>query len=88
MTRSTARKAYYDPVNVTRSNLHLLTGQTATEILFGPGSALAAQGVRITSRANGKARSMYARKEVILAAGAIQTPQLLQVSGIGPAAVL
>ncbi|KAK3347230.1 GMC oxidoreductase-domain-containing protein, partial [Lasiosphaeria hispida] len=88
MTRSTARKAYYDPVNVTRSNLHLLTGQTATEILFGSGKPLTAKGVRIVSRLDNKVRNLYARKEVILAAGAVQTPQLLQVSGIGPAAVL
>ncbi|KAK0616387.1 hypothetical protein B0T14DRAFT_433981 [Immersiella caudata] len=88
MTRSTARKAYYDPVNATRPNLHLLTGQTATEIIFGSGNPLVAKGVRITSRVDGDARNVYAKKEVILAAGAVQTPQLLQVSGIGPASVL
>lgn len=89
MTRSTARKAYYDPVNTTRPNLHLLTGHTAREILFtGSGSSLTANGVRIVSRANNSTRQVYVRKEVILAAGAIQTPQLLQVSGIGPSSVL
>ena len=88
MTRSTARKAYYDTVNATRPNLHLLTGQTATQILFGSGAPLTAKGVRIVSRTNGQARDVYAKKELILAAGAIQTPQLLQVSGIGPAAML
>ncbi|KAK3291476.1 uncharacterized protein B0H64DRAFT_427067 [Chaetomium fimeti] len=88
MTRSTARSAYYDPVNATRRNLHLITGQTATEILFHPGKALKAKGVRIVSRSDNTTRSVYAKKEVILAAGAIQTPQLLQASGIGPASVL
>jgi choline dehydrogenase-like flavoprotein len=88
MTRATARSAYYDPVNATRSNLRLITGQTATEILFHPGKALKAKGVRIVSRSDNTARSVYAKKEVILAAGAIQTPQLLQASGIGPASVL
>ncbi|KAH6842244.1 GMC oxidoreductase-domain-containing protein [Chaetomium sp. MPI-CAGE-AT-0009] len=88
MTRSTARSAYYDPVNATRPNLHLVTGQTATEILFHPGKALKAKGVRIVSRSDNTARSVSAKKEVILAAGAIQTPQLLQASGIGPASVL
>ncbi|KAH6617598.1 hypothetical protein F5144DRAFT_586913 [Chaetomium tenue] len=88
MTRSTARSAYYDPVNTTRPNLRLVTGQTATEILFHPGKALKAKGVRIVSRSDNTTRSVYARKEVILAAGAIQTPQLLQASGIGPASVL
>lgn len=88
MTRATARSAYYDPVNATRGNLRLVTGQTATEILFHPGKALKAKGVRIVSRSDNTARNVYAKKEVILAAGAIQTPQLLQASGIGPASVL
>ncbi|KAA8624046.1 hypothetical protein SMACR_07654 [Sordaria macrospora] len=89
MTRSTARKAYYDPVNATRPNLHLLTGHTARQILFTEsGPSLTANGVRIICRANNSTRQVYARKEVILAAGAIQTPQLLQVSGIGPSSVL
>ncbi|KAK7973204.1 hypothetical protein PG988_007338 [Apiospora saccharicola] len=85
MTRSTARKAYYDPVNRTRSNLHLLTGQTAQEILFeGPRTT----GVRFVSGTDNLSHNANARKEVIVATGAIQTPQLLQASGIGPAAVL
>ncbi|KAF2003327.1 GMC oxidoreductase [Amniculicola lignicola CBS 123094] len=84
-TRATARKAYYDPVFATRPNLHLLTGYTVDEILF---QKLTAMGVRIISRANNSTSSVYARKEVILAAGAVQTPQLLQRSGIGPKDVL
>ncbi|KAK4040167.1 pyranose dehydrogenase 3 [Parachaetomium inaequale] len=88
MTRATARSAYYDPVNATRQNLRLVTGQTATEILFHPGKALRTKGVRIVSRSDNTVRSVYAKKDVILAAGAIQTPQLLQASGIGPASVL
>ncbi|KAK8068316.1 Choline dehydrogenase protein [Apiospora saccharicola] len=85
MTRSTARKAYYDPVNRTRSNLHLLTGQTAQEILF---EGLRTTGVRFVSGTDNLSHNANARKEVIVATGAIQTPQLLQASGIGPAAVL
>ena len=59
-----------------------------TEILFHPGHDLTAKGVRITSRLDGKIRNVYAKKEVILAAGAVMTPQLLQVSGLGPAKIL
>ncbi|KAK4120065.1 GMC oxidoreductase [Parathielavia appendiculata] len=88
MTRATSRSAYYDPVNATRPNLKLVTGQTATEVLFHPGKPLRAKGVRIVSRSDGIVRSVYAKKEVILAAGAIQTPPLLQASGIGSASVL
>ena len=79
-TRSTSRKAYYDPVYQQRPNLHILTNTTVTEIII---DNLHARGVKI--RGN---RKVYARKEVILAAGSIQTPQLLQRSGIGPKAVL
>ncbi|KAK4185998.1 putative GMC oxidoreductase [Podospora australis] len=88
MTRSTARSAYYDPVNQTRPNLRLITGQTATQLLFDRRKPLTVKGVRIVSRSDNQVRSVYAKKEVILAAGAIMTPHLLQVSGIGPAAVL
>lgn len=90
-TRATSRSAYYDPVKSSRPNLHLLTGQTATEILFHPtpnNQHPVAKGVRIISRLDNKTRSVYAKKEVILAAGAIMTPHLLQLSGIGPASIL
>lgn len=88
MTRSTARKAYYDTVKATRTNLHLLRGHTATEILFAPGKQLRANGIRIVSRLDNTTHNVYAKKEVILAAGALMTPQLLQASGIGPVTVL
>ncbi|KAK3316986.1 hypothetical protein B0H66DRAFT_641715 [Apodospora peruviana] len=83
-TRSTSRKGYYDPVNATRTNLRLITGQTVKEILFSNDKPLTAKGVRIVSALDNKSRNVYARKEVILAAGAVQSPQLLLVSGIGP----
>lgn len=89
MTRATARAAYYDPINATRSNLHLLRGQTAVEILFDKGKQLRAKGIRMVSRAdNTTTRCVFAKKEVILSAGALMTTHLLQLSGIGPAAVL
>jgi choline dehydrogenase-like flavoprotein len=83
-TRSSSRTAYYDPVT-RRTNLHLLTGHTVDEILF---QKLRATGVRIISKKDNSISEVYAKKEIIIAAGAIQTPQLLQVSGIGPKTVL
>jgi choline dehydrogenase-like flavoprotein len=82
MTRATARSAYYDTVNATRQNLRLVTGQTATQILFHHGKPLKAKGVRLVSRLDKTVSNVFARKEVIISAGAIQTPQLLQASGI------
>jgi choline dehydrogenase-like flavoprotein len=84
-TRATARKTYYDPIVSTRPNLHLLTGHTVDEIIFQRRKAI---GVKILPRSNNRTSRIYAKKEVILAAGAVQTPQLLQLSGIGPKDVL
>jgi choline dehydrogenase-like flavoprotein len=83
-TRSHARNAYYDNV-ASRKNLKLITGHRVNEILF---NGLTTNGVQMVSRADNKVSKVYARKEVILAAGAIFTPQLLQLSGLGPADVL
>ena len=47
-----------------------------------------ATGVQLRTRANPSIETLTARREVILAAGAINSPQLLQVSGIGPADLL
>jgi choline dehydrogenase-like flavoprotein len=80
-TRVTSRKAYYDPVFSTRPNLRLLTGHIVTRIHL---QNLTAAGVRIVSRADNTTFDAFARKEIILAAGAIHTPQLLQISGVGP----
>jgi choline dehydrogenase-like flavoprotein len=84
-TRSHSRNGYYDNIASTRKNLKLLTGHRVNEILF---NGLTANGVQMVSRTDNKVSKVYARKEVILAAGAIFTPHLLQLSGLGPAEVL
>ncbi|CBX91402.1 hypothetical protein IAQ61_010760 [Plenodomus lingam] len=85
--RAHARYAYYDPIQA-RSNLKILTGTTANKILFTNAmKPTMATGIEITL-ASGKTCAVYARREVVLAAGAIQTPKLLQISGIGPRKVL
>lgn len=90
-TRSYARTAHYDPVQ-NRTNYNLITGHKVTKLLFSgshEGGSLAATSVEIVSRTdNSSAVTICARKEIILAAGAIHTPQLLQLSGIGPRDVL
>ncbi|GAB3658640.1 GMC family oxidoreductase [Ramlibacter alkalitolerans] len=80
--RFSAAKAYLAP-NRQRPNLHVLTGAQATRVLL--------EGRRATGvayRQDGQDRTLRARREVILSAGALQSPQLLMLSGVGPAAHL
>ncbi|PVF95344.1 alcohol oxidase [Serendipita vermifera] len=79
-TRSYARTAYYDPAK-SRSNLHLLPGNTVTQIIF---DGKVATGVKFAKARGQTVKSVSACKEVILAAGAPHTPQILQLSGVGP----
>lgn len=71
-----------------RSNLKLLLETDATEIVFNEGRNLTANGVKTTDKKTGVSIAVYAKKEVVLAAGSINTPKLLQLSGIGPRSVL
>ncbi|GJC79045.1 oxygen-dependent choline dehydrogenase [Colletotrichum liriopes] len=92
-TRSDARTGYFDPA-ISRSNLHVLTGYTAMRLIVGLPSSLDTGGGRrivgvdFASDPLGINRTVTTNKDVILAAGAIQSPTLLQVSGIGPRKVL
>ncbi|KAJ6589232.1 hypothetical protein B0H19DRAFT_1058267 [Mycena capillaripes] len=86
--RITSASAYYTPV-ASRANLRVLTGAQVTKILFKPGLVngnRVAVGVEFT--AQGKLHSVYASKEIILSAGTIQTPQILELSGIGDSKLL
>ncbi len=66
-----------------RPNLHIITRAKATRILM---DATRATGVEYSK--DGASHQITALREVILSAGAFQTPQLLMLSGIGPAAEL
>ncbi|KAI0836304.1 putative GMC oxidoreductase [Hypoxylon sp. FL0890] len=79
-----ATNAYYKPV-ADRRNLHVLTNTTVEKVLFQEQSTTAT-GVQYVSE--GKTQTAIARKEVILAAGALQTPKLLELSGIGSGEIL
>lgn len=83
-TRSTSRTGYYDPVKG-RANLQLLVRHYVSTVVLGNGTAV---GVNIVSRADKGIATVRSRREVVLAAGAIQTPRILQLSGIGPAGLL
>ncbi len=79
---STAR-AYLRPVRG-RPNLRVVTGVDARRILFRDGRAA---GV-LVRRADGTEQSFGAGREVVLAAGAIGSPKLLMLSGVGDGAAL
>ena len=66
-----------------RSNLHIVTNALATRILF---DANRANGVSFV--VDGVEKRASARREVLLAAGAIRSPQLLELSGVGDPTVL
>ena len=77
--RFSVAKAYLTP-NRQRPNLHVVTGAHATRVLLENGRA-----VGVAYLKDGREQTVRAGREVILSAGALQSPQLLLLSGIGPA---
>lgn len=87
-TRSYSTTAFYDP-NSARSNLVLLTGAQATKIALKNQANGQKTATSVTFVANdNKTYTATARKEIIISAGTIKTPQLLELSGIGQAKLL
>ncbi|KAI9057886.1 GMC oxidoreductase [Trametes sanguinea] len=84
--RTYSASSYYQP-NAGRQNLVLLTNSKVAKINFREGTIpLRATGVDFIS--GDRRYTVSARKEVILAAGAFQTPQILELSGIGNKEIL
>ncbi len=88
--RSSSASAYLSPVESARHGWLTLVSHRATKIvLSGSAPNVRATGVEFKSTCNtGNTFTANARLEVILAAGAIHSPQLLQLSGIGDPTVL
>ena len=80
--RNSTARAFLRPA-MKRANLSVLTHAQVTRVLIESGRAV---GVEV--RQGGETRRLRARGEVILSGGAVNSPQLLQVSGIGPGALL
>lgn len=80
-TRGSARLNHYERVKESRDNYHLLASHTVARVLFQGNQAV---GVEYLPTTGGSRLKAYASKEVILSAGAIHTPQVLQLSGVGP----
>lgn len=80
--RASAARAYLRPA-MTRHNLTVLTHAHVHRVILDGSRA-----VGIEYRHQGKIKTTRARSEIILSAGAVNTPQLMQLSGMGPRAVL
>jgi choline dehydrogenase len=80
--RVSAASAYLDPVRG-RRNLHVLTRCLVRRIVIENGRAVGVEFER-----DGEVRRMQARREVILCAGTIASPQVLLLSGVGDGAAL
>jgi choline dehydrogenase len=80
--RASTAVAYLRPAK-SRSNLRVETAALAQRILFEGRRARA-----VEYRQNGALRTASARKEILVSGGAYNSPQLLQLSGVGPAELL
>ena len=80
--RASSAFSYLRPA-MGRGNLHVETDALAQRILFEGRRAKA-----VEYRQNGNLRTARARKEVLVSSGAYNSPQILQLSGVGPADLL
>ncbi|CAG2245888.1 unnamed protein product [Mytilus edulis] len=76
--RSNTAKAYLRPV-INRPNLHISINTFVTKVLLDGKKAIGVEVIKGNRKLN-----LYANKEVILSAGAINSPVILMLSGIGP----
>jgi choline dehydrogenase len=77
--RASASKYYLKPAK-SRKNLKVFTESFVEKVIFDGKKAI---GIRV--KIKNKVQTIYANKEVILSGGSINSPQLLMVSGVGPA---
>lgn len=80
--RASTAVAYLRPAK-SRTNLHIETAALAQRILFE-----GRRGVAVEYRKEGALRTARSRKEILVCSGAYNSPQLLQLSGVGPAELL
>src|SRR5258708_6513093 len=80
--RASTAVAYLRPAK-SRENLHVETSALAQRIVFDGRRAVA-----VEYRKEGSSRTARARKEILISSGAYNSPQLLQLSGVGPSELL
>lgn len=88
--REDAARAYYYPV-MNRPNLIMMANTTATRILWAedttPGRKAVAFAAEVSSQ-TGKVSTIRAKREIILSAGALRSPAILEHSGVGNPSIL
>ena len=80
--RNSAARAFLRPA-MRRKNLNVITKAHVTRVIFDGSHAVGVEYVK-----GGQTHQLRCRAEVILSGGAINSPQLLQLSGVGPGALL
>ncbi|XP_026740797.1 glucose dehydrogenase [FAD, quinone]-like [Trichoplusia ni] len=80
-SRCSTAKAFLRPVRQ-RSNLHVALGAQVTRILINP---VKKQAYGVEFIRNGQRQKVRIKREVIMSAGALATPKLMMLSGVGPA---
>ncbi|GAB1317329.1 hypothetical protein MFIFM68171_07539 [Madurella fahalii] len=88
MTRSHAGRNHYERVANSRPNYHVLASHMVSKVLFTGKRAKGVSYVPTAGPADATPLNVYASTEVILAAGGLNTPKILQLSGVGPSKLL
>lgn len=83
--RAHSASAYYNQDVAKRPNLTVLTNALVEKVLFDTleDEKLMATGIQYSTDGGGERQVINTRREVIIAAGTIKSPQLLELSGIG-----
>ncbi|KAF6199133.1 hypothetical protein GE061_007158 [Apolygus lucorum] len=77
--RCSASTAYLEPISTKRPNLHIITNAEVNRVIIENNRA---KGVEFTNK--GKSSQVFASREVVVTAGAIGSPKILMLSGVGP----
>ncbi len=82
--RHSLSEAFLTPDVLKRKNLYVRTNHHVTKLIYSDDkSEVRVTGIEVET-STGKIEKIYAKKEVILSAGSYNSPQILQLSGIGP----
>ncbi|XP_069699187.1 glucose dehydrogenase [FAD, quinone]-like [Periplaneta americana] len=86
--RRSTNRAFLEPVRNLRNNLKIITNVRVTKVLIDP-EKNKTYGVEYAHELNRTVKGrLLARKEVIISAGTVNSPQLLMLSGVGPQELL